>query len=423
MLRILLFISFFICSVFAQVDAKLEIVKKTGGVLPRVAIGIASNTSEIDTLSKVKKALAQDLLVSGHFEVVESQVGSVSYESSPDLITLANQGIDLFINLTANGGAGSSYTLLAKFYDVNAKALFLEKNFTTSQEARYPFLAHNTAIAINDYFKAPSIAWMNRFVIMSVYRGSGKADIVIGDYTLQYKKTIISGGLNIFPKWADAEQKSIYYTSYNYEKPTLVKLNIYNKQKEVVMQSNGMIACSDVNADGSKILITAAPNSQPDIYLYNTRSRSKTNLTNYGGIDVGGQFIEDDSRIVFVSDRLGNPNIFVKSIGSSGVERLVYHGKNNTSATAFKNFIVYSGKDESNELGRSFNLYLISTKSAELKRLTSSGINQFPKFSLDGESLLYIKNDGRSSVGIIRLDFNKSFLFPINSGKIQSIDW
>jgi SAM-dependent methyltransferase len=145
----------------------------------------------------------------------------------------------------------------------------------------------------------------------------------------------------------------------------------------------------------------------------------------YGGIDVGGQFIENDSRIVFVSDRLGNPNIFAQGINSTSVERLVYHSNNNSSATAFGNNIVYSSKDSSNELGdKSFNLYLISTKTDSLKRLTTSGVNQFPKFSTDGQTLLFIKTfGGTSSIGIIRLDYSKSFLFPLQGKRIQSIDW
>ncbi|MDZ7819338.1 MAG: Tol-Pal system protein TolB [Aliarcobacter sp.] len=362
--------------------------------------------------------------VSGHFELANANIQS-SYDDIPDILTLSNQGISLFLNLSAKKEASGEYTLMTKLYDINARALILEKNFTTSQEDRYVFLAHKAAISINEFFKAPSIDWMDKFVVFSVYKGSGKADIMIGDYTLTYKKTVVSGGLNIFPKWADKDQKTIYYTSYNYKKPTLVKLNIYTRSKEVIMESDGMIACSDVNDDGTKLLITASPNNQPDIYLYETRSKRKTQVTNFSGIDVGGQFIEDDSRIVFVSDRLGNPNIFAQSINSTAVERLVYHSNNNSSATANNNNIVYSSKDSSNEMGeKSFNLYLISTKSDNLKRLTSSGINQFPKFSNDGETLLFIKSfSGASSIGIIRLNYNKSFLFPFSAGRIQSIDW
>ncbi|MDX9901321.1 MAG: Tol-Pal system protein TolB [Aliarcobacter sp.] len=422
MYKILLLLSLVFCSVFAQVDANLEVVKKTNA-LPKILVSVATDTLEIETLNKIKKNLADDLSVSGHFEVVS--VNSVtSYENMPDIIGLSNQGINLYLNLSAKKEA-DSYTLMTKLYDINSRTLILEKNFATTQEDRYVFLAHKAAISTNAFFKAPSIDWMEKFVVFSTYTTSGAADIMIGDYTLTYKKTVVSGGLNIFPKWADREQKTIYYTTYNYKKPTLVKLNIYNRSKEIIMDSDGMLACSDVNADGTKLLVTASPTGQPDIFVYDTRTKKQTQVTKFGGIDVGGHFIENDTRIVFVSDRLGNPNIFAQGINSSSVERLVYHSNNNSSATAFGNNIVYSSKDSSNEMGeKSFNLYLISTKTDSMKRLTSSGINQFPKFSTDGETLLFIKTfGGSSSIGIIRLTYSKSFLFPLKGKRIQSIDW
>lgn len=423
MKKILALIFILTTFLFAQIDANLEIIKKTK-TLPSIAVNIASDSAEIATLSKIKEILVKDFIISGHFDVALSN-NELKFEDEPDVIRLANESLDLYLSLSAKKNLDGSYTLFTKLYDINAKTLTLQKSYTTLKENRYPFLAHRTAISVNDHFKAPSISWMDKFVVFSNYVGSKKANIMIGDYTLTYKKTIIRGGLNVFPKWADPKQKSIYYTSYNYEKPTLVKLNIYTQQKNVIMQSDGMIVASDVSKDGSKVLITASPNNQPDIYIYNTLSKKAKQVTNYSGIDVGAQFIDDESRMVFISDRLGYPNVFAKSFNSRGVERLVYHSRNNSSATSYKDNIVYVSRENENEFAdRTFNLYLMSTKSDNLKRLTSSGINQFPKFSQNGESLLFIKNlNGQSSVGIIRLNFNKSYLFPLYNGKIQSIDW
>lgn len=408
---------------FAQVDANLEIVKKAK-TLPKISVNIASDSAEIATLSKIKEILTKDLIISGHFDVALSN-SVFKFEEEPDTLRLSNDGLDLYLLLSAKRSLNGSYTLYTKLFDINAKTLSLQKSYTTLKEDRYPFLAHRTAISVNDHFKAPSIDWMDKFVVFSTYADSKKANIMIGDYTLNYKKTIIRGGLNIFPKWADKEQRSIYYTSYNYTKPTLVKLNIYTQEKSIIMQSDGMIVASDVNSNGSKVLITASPNNQPDVYLYDTNTKSAKQVTNYSGIDVSAQFIDDESRMVFVSDRLGYPNIFAKSFNSRGVERLVYHSRNNSSATSYKDNIVYVSRESENEFSnRTFNLYLMSTKSDSLKRLTSSGVNQFPKFSKDGESLLFIKDfNNQSSVGIIRLNFNKSYLFNLDGGRIQSIDW
>ena len=122
---------------------------------------------------------------------------------------------------------------------------------------------------------------------------------------------------------------------------------------------------------------------------------------------------------------MGYPNIFAKSIEGSAVERLVYHGKNNSSCSAYGHYIVYSSRETDNEFGKNiFNLYLISTKSDYIRRLTATGVNQFPRFSIDGETILYIKHlKNQSALGIIRLNYNKSYLYPLKVGKIQSIDW
>ena len=204
-----------------------------------------------------------------------------------------------------------------------------------------------------------------------------------------------------------------------------MKQNLFTNRLETILKSDGMIVCSDVSNDGTQLVLTMAPNSQPDIYVYNTISKIKTRITKYSGIDIGGNFIENNTKIVFVSDRLKYPNIFAKKIGQNGVERLIYHGKNNSQSTTSDDYIVYSSRESDNEFGANvFNLYLMSTKSDYVRRLTTNGRNQFPKFSSNGESILFIKSsNNKSYLGIIRVNYNKSFLFPLKTGKLQSIDW
>ena len=309
-------------------------------------------------------------------------------------------------------------------YDVNTNTLVVDKTYATSIAVRYPFLSHKIAIDTNNYLHAPSIGWMDKFIIFARYLDSRTSEIVISDYTLTYQKVVVKGGLNIFPKWANKQQNAFYYTTYNGTQPSLIKQDLFTSKRTKILTSDGMIVCSDVSKDGSKLVLTMAPNSQPDIYIYDTKTRIKQRITYYSGIDVGGSFVENDTKIIFVSDRLKYPNIFAKKIGHRGVERLIYHGKNNSQCTTFGDYIVYSSRETDNEFGSNvFNLYLISTYSDYVRRLTTNGRNQFPKFSPDGESILFIKNSDKSYLGIIRINYNKSFLFPLKSGKLQSIDW
>ena len=413
----------FIETVYA-LDATMEIIKKKS-LLPTISVVVSSDTIKDVKLSQnISLLIQKDLSVSGHFSNSDLTIDT-NYDELPKYTVLKQNGIDLYLVLQVQENQLNGVIVNTKLYDVNTNNLVMSKSYTISSKVRYPFLSHKISIDINKYLNAPSIDWMDKFVIFSRYLNARKSEIVVSDYTLTYQKVVVSGGLNVFPKWASKKQENFYYTSYKEDQPTIIKQNLYTKKAKKILSSDGMIVCSDVSSDGKNIILTMAPNSQPDIYIYNVDTKIKTRITKYGGIDVGGSFVENDTKIVFVTDRLKYPNIFVKKIGSKGVERLIYHGKNNSQCTTFNDYIVYASRETDNEFGGNiFNLYLISTKSDYVRRLTTNGRNQFPKFSNDGESILFIKNDGNDSyLGIIRVNYNKSFLFHLKTGKLQSIDW
>ena len=187
-----------------------------------------------------------------------------------------------------------------------------------------------------------------------------------------------------------------------------------------------MAAVSDVSRDGQSLLITLAPKHQPDIYLYNVASKEISQLTKYSGIDVSGYFIDNERSMVFVSDRSGYANIYSKKLDiDAPAEQVVYHGRNNNSITAHRDYVAYSSRESDNEFGaNTFNIYLISTKTDYIRRLTAIGNNQMPRFSKDGGSVMFLKHtSGQTALGVIRLDYNKSYLFPLNKANIQSFDW
>jgi TolB protein len=411
---------FFISTIFAS-DATIEIVKKIEKI-PTIVVANSSDPSMDTTLNnKLLKLLIGDIKVSSHFKVDDNVISS-KYDGSDVLGSLKSE---LMLKVKLSKEPSGRLSARVKLLNAKNGSKIYEKSYAISKGDRYPFLAHNIAIDLNDKYGAPSIDWMRKYIIFAKYVGSGKSNIVVADYTLSFMKTIVKGGLNIFPKWADHSQESFYYTSYNSGKPTLYKLNVYSGQKTKILSSNGMIVCSDVSRDGNRLLITMAPKDQPDIYLYNVNTGSKRKITKYRGIDVGGNFVDGDSGVVFISERLGYPNIFHKSLNGGKVEQMVYHGKNNSSCTTFGKYIVYSSRESMDRAGRgTFNLYLISTQTDSIRKLTNGGKNMFPRFADDGETILFIKNSlGSSNLGVLRLNANKSFLFPLNVGKIQSIDW
>jgi len=410
LITLLIFITF----IFAeQPDAVMKIEKEVDQRASITIIGASGVApkfkKELDRLFKA------DFSVSGHFLVKDSNVTSVDFNALPISINTNSEYTLLYnFNQTPNGGS----SLDIKLYRGNPKKQILNKNYTVSRIEKSPFLVHKAVSEINNLAKYPPINWINRYVVLARYTGAKKTEILLADYTFTYQKVIIKNGFNMFPKWGDKEQKILYYSNYAGDKIKLYKLNIYTGQKSLITTSSGMLICSDVSDDGSKLLLTMAPNSQPDIYLFTMGSSKK--LTNFSGIDVGGKFADGEQNVVFVSNRLGTPNIFKMPVSGGNVTQIVHHGTNNASVDANNHQVVYSSK----EAPGTFNIYLTDTSGSQTRPLTSGGVNQFPRFSRDGNIVMYIKRVGSSnSIGFINLSANRSEVFKMGISKIQSIDW
>ncbi|MCH5314133.1 MAG: Tol-Pal system protein TolB [Helicobacter sp.] len=402
------------------IDATLEIMKNTNKIPSIVVERLDSDNADFGT--KVLKMLVADLKVSGHFQASD---GGVKKPASIAYKEYADKKIDLLAQIKVSK---SSNTLVGtiSLYDINTSKHIYTKDYTENDIKRFPFIAHNMAIDINSYIRAPSIQWMQRLVVLSQYTTSGNSEILIADYTLTYQKVVVKGGLNIFPKWADSKQESIYYTKY-LEVPTIVKHNLTTGHIEQLVGSEGVAMVSDVSKNGENLILSLSPTELSDLYLFNVKSKSLRRLTNYSGIDVDGKFVNDEKEIIFVSDRLGYPNIFMMRIDGGGTEQVVLHGRNNSAVTSNGQYAVYTSRETNNEFGgNTFNLYLISLApgSSYIRRLTANGKNQMPKYSSDGGSIMYLKHyKAQSALGIIRVDYNTNYFFPLTKMKIQAFDW
>ncbi|MDR1615213.1 MAG: Tol-Pal system protein TolB [Campylobacteraceae bacterium] len=424
MKKLLFIIVFGFTALFAAGDATIEIVK-TMDKLPVIQLQDTSSSGVSALLrNNIFKLLVADLKITTYYSVNEAY-GVAGWNDSNRVGYGVDTKTDLVLRYRLTEEIDDSVTVNTRLINTRSGSIISERSFKISKASHYPILPHSIIMSVVKDTKQDPVDWMNRYIIFSKNTAPGESEIVISDYTLTFQQTVVKGGLNIFPKWADKDQNSFYYTSNSGKEPIVYKVSLMNGQREEIMRGKGILVVSDVSSDGNRLLLTMSPDEQADIFMYDLRSKSLTRITNYRGVDVSGSFVDDDTKVVFVSDRLGYPNIFSKKLKEDRVEQMVYLGKNNSSASAYKHYIVYSGRDKASEFGQQvFNLYLISTKTDYIRQLTATGKNLFPRFSHDGGSVLFIKDyANESALGIVRLGVNKSFYFPIHVGKIQSLDW
>ena len=412
------FLSFLVSVVvlFAS-DATIDVVKKVDA-LPSIAVEDASINYDDSFKLQVFKSIIADLNVLSIFNV-DRHHRVVSYNDVS--VDVANKDMNYVLRYRMSQDDNGALIIAMKLFSKGEEVL--SKTYKVSRETLYVFVTHAMAYDINEFMGEPSVEWMKRKVVFSRVVGKMKTELVISDYTLRYQHIMLKGGFNVFPKWANKNQTSFYYTSLD-GKPTLKKIDLKTGAITSLLSSDGMLVCSDVSPDGKKLLLTMAPNGQTDVYEYYTTTKKYKRITRYGGIDVSGQYMGDD-KIVFVSSRLGYPNIFSKDLKTGEVEQMVYYGKNNSACSVYGDYVVYKARETSNNFSKNtFNLHLISTKTDFIRRLTATGINEYPRFSRDGDAIIFIKNyKNQSALGIMRLKYNKNYLFPLKYGRVQSMDW
>lgn len=400
------------------VDVEMEIIK---GISKPQTLGIvlSSESTKDKIANDIIQVIKKDLEVSCNF-VFEDKNSQMPISLSNYKQAMLSE-LGLFVNVQS---ATATLDIDFVLYDFKQNKVILQNRLSTTKSDRYIFLAHKLAIVVNDtLYPSASIAWMDRLVLFSRNISPRESEILVGDYTLSYQKVLVKGGINLFPKWANKNQDSFYYTSLS-GVPTLYKFNIISRKQDKILSSDGMAVCSDVSDDGRLLLVSMAPNTQSDVYLFDTQTSTKTRLTNYQGIDVGGQFVENDTKMVFISDRLQQPALFVQSISKDGkalASKLPNTAKNSSSFTTYKEYVAYSSKERGD---RDLNIYFVSTLGYEKKQLTLNGRNQFPKFSPDGNVLFYMRSyNGKNMTAIYKMGYNKHFYFPNNTGTLQSLDW
>ena len=399
-------------------DATIEVIKKAD-VVPSIAVEDASQSYDDTFKMRFFKMLNADLNVLSIFNV-DRHYRVVDFDESD--VDVANKDMNYVLRYEMAEEDNGSLSVAIKL--IQKDEIVYVKNYRVNSKDIYMFVSHAIAYDINEFMQEPSVAWMKRKVIFSRIVSPMKSEIVIADYTLTYQHVILKGGFNIFPKWANRAQNAFYYTTLDGAKPTLKYVDIKSGKIRSVISSDGMMVCSDVSDDGNYLLLTMARDGQPDIYRFNVQTKRYKRLTRYRGIDVNAQYMSKD-KIVFISSRLGYPNVFSKDLKTGEVEQMVYYGRANSACSAHGNYIVYKARETSNAFSKNtFNLHLISTKTDFIRRLTATGVNEFPRFSKDGDAIIFIKNyKGQSAIGIIRLNYNKNYLFPLKYGRVQSMDW
>ncbi len=393
---VFLFIIFSNTFVFSGIDIYIQAVK-TG---KRINIGISKfvgkDLNSIKISSEVQQVVRDDIMFTRLFNVVEP-----GWQYLPNKIVSEKwqrYGIDVVVCGEVKY-ENNVYILVGKMYDVLTTEKIYEKEFRGS-DLRY--LAHLFSDHIVCAFTGEYGIATTRIVFVNDM--TGYKEIYIVDYDgYNLKQLTNDRSINIYPRVSPDGQK-IVYTTYKDRNPDLYIMDINGRNKSPISMFQGLNVTANWSPDGENLVVTLTKaKHSPNMYILNLKTKDFKRITYGDTIDIAGYFSPNGREIVFISNRIGVPQIYISSVDGSSIRRLPTERYSASPVWSPKGDRIVFSMQGSNGL---FDIYLYDIAKNEYYRLTQdSGSNENPYFSPDGRFIVFSSNrSGRWELYTMFLD-------------------
>lgn len=214
-------------------------------------------------------------------------------------------------------------------------------------------------------------------------RKGGRALLTVRFGDPSPKVRMAGGGIFMFPSFGPGGQ--LLYTKIDENGPSLYldgkKLTAPNLQiRSARFAPNGKVIAASIDTG----------EGQSDIWLLEPNGKQIKNLTKSSEDEVSPRWTRNGKHIVYVSNRVGSPQLYIMKPDGSGKRRVTMVGRYNTAPDTGPNGkVVYAGLDEF------VSDIFTTTIGGSQERITQEqGSNRDPAWSPDGRYVVFVSTRG-----------------------------
>ncbi|WP_101757349.1 Tol-Pal system beta propeller repeat protein TolB [Oceanicoccus sp. KOV_DT_Chl] len=222
------------------------------------------------------------------------------------------------------------------------------------------------------------------------------------------------------PAWSP-NGEDIAYVSFETTRPAIYMYNLRTKVRTQLTNFKGLNGAPAWSPDGKQLAMVLSKDGSPDIYVMDVATRNLQRVTRHFAIDTEPAWLPDGKSLIYTSDRGGKPQIYQVTLATGYEERITYEGDYNARAR------VVPGGQGIIMVHRSMGNYHIALQDIErgtITILTETDLDESPSISPNGAMLLYAtKYQGKGILAAVSLDGGVKFRLPSRFGDVREPSW
>ncbi len=350
------------------------------------------------------KIIAQDLRLSGQFDIDESQ------------LTLANNGIPNIREISLNK---TSLTLVGHVFEKQVSYTLVDSiskkrlKTDTMPLGLLRKTAHTISNALYESITGAKGIFLTHIAFVQ------NNNLYVADFD-GFNKQLIHASRQrlISPAWSP-DGRYLAYVSFERNKPIVYIQDIKTRHRIIAANFKGNNSAPAWSPDGNTLAVALSRHALSNIYLIPSHKTAfnAQQITFSTQIDTEPVFFPNGSGIIFTSDRSGTPQLYRKGLSGGQAQRITFVGNQNVSPKISPDGkkVVYSTLRD----GR-YSIAIKTLGGSDEKAISSGPNDLSPSFAPNSTHILFLSN---GQIGIANA-LNGQINYPNNLSKhITSAVW